>query len=577
MNGRANRLAHRLMALGVKPEVRVGIAVERSVEMVVGLLAVMKAGGAYVPLDPEYPAERLEYMVRDSGIGLLLTHAAAMERVPRVEGVAVLALDSLDVSGESDADPVLPLHGENLAYVIYTSGSTGRPKGAANRHRSLFNRLVWMQEAYGLGVDDAVLQKTPFSFDVSVWEFFWPLMYGARLVMAPPGAHRDPEQLVQLIRAHEVTTLHFVPSMLNAFLEHEGVEACASIRRIVCSGEALSVEAQRKVFARLPAAKLHNLYGPTEAAIDVTHWTCVDEARGTVPIGRPIADTRVVILDAEINPVPRVWPGELCLGGVGLGRGYLNRAGLTAERFIADVQDESGERLYRTGDLVRWAADGQLEYLGRIDHQVKIRGFRIELGEIESQLLAQPEVREAVVIAQEGALGARLVAYVVMSRHGSDARAARHVGTPRAPRARRSPTTWSRAPSSQLDHLPLNANGKLDRKALPEPNYSAATQNHEPPQGEVEQHLASIWCEVLGLHRIGRHDNFFELGGHSLAAMKVVALVQSRMTVTLPLRELFQTPTLSGLANTCAGVFAQGRESDRKLLELSALLDQAEG
>ncbi|MDP9607715.1 UNVERIFIED_ORG: amino acid adenylation domain-containing protein, partial [Variovorax paradoxus] len=386
LNARANQLAHRLMAQGVGPEVLVGIAVERSVEMVVGILGIVKAGGAYVPLDPEYPADRLAYMLEDSGIGMLLTQSH-LQALPGIESIQVLELDTLDTSSEPDSNPEVDLHGEHLAYVIYTSGSTGRPKGAANRHRSLHNRLAWMQQAYELGATDTVLQKTPFSFDVSVWEFFWPLMYGAKLVVANPGDHRDPQRLVELIGEHQVNTLHFVPSMLQAFLAYEGAKTCTSLRRIVCSGEALPAEARDKVFARLPQAKLYNLYGPTEAAIDVTHWTCRDDGSSQVPIGRPISQTQAYVLDGSLNEVPAGVAGELYLGGVNLARGYLKRAALTAERFIAAA---NGSRLYRTGDLVRWNNEGQLEYLGRIDHQVKVRGFRIELGEIEAGLQGQP-------------------------------------------------------------------------------------------------------------------------------------------------------------------------------------------
>ncbi|WP_157119450.1 amino acid adenylation domain-containing protein, partial [Azohydromonas lata] len=355
--------------LGVRAEERVGIAVERSIEMVVGILAILKAGGAYVPLDPEYPADRLAYMVADSGIGLLLTQSHL--QVPGTEALAVLALDTLDTAAEPATDPQVPVHGEQLAYVIYTSGSTGRPKGAANRHRALHNRLAWMQQAYALGADDTVLQKTPFSFDVSVWEFLWPLMAGARLVVARPGDHRDPALLLALIVQQRVSTLHFVPSMLQAFLAHEGIEACTSLRRIVCSGEALAAQMQNDVFRRLPGVGLYNLYGPTEAAIDVTQWTCRDDGRSQVPIGRPISETQTRVLDGRLNEVPMGVAGELYLGGVNLARGYLHRPGLTAERFVATA---GGQRLYRTGDLVRWSAEGQLEYLGRIDHQVKVRG-----------------------------------------------------------------------------------------------------------------------------------------------------------------------------------------------------------
>jgi amino acid adenylation domain-containing protein len=542
LNRRANQLAHRLIALGVRPESRVGIAVERSVEMVVGLLAILKAGAAYVPLDPEYPADRLAYMVADSGISLLLTQSHLRPQVPGRERLALLALDTLDLSAAPAHDPQVPLHGENLAYVIYTSGSTGRPKGAANRHVALHNRLAWMQQAYQLTASDTVLQKTPFSFDVSVWEFFWPLMTGARLAVAAPGDHRDPARLVQLIRRHGVTTLHFVPSMLQAFLVHPDIESCTSLTRIVCSGEALPAEAQNAVFKRLPQAGLYNLYGPTEAAIDVTHWTCRDDGRHQVPIGQPIADIRTLVLDGALNLAPAGVAGELYLGGIGLGRGYLGRAGLTSERFVADPFDPHGGRLYRTGDLARWNSEGQLEYLGRIDHQVKIRGFRIELGEVEAQLMAQPEVREAVVVAVPSPGGPRLVAYVsAQPGQAIDADALRR----RLGQAL--PDYMVPGLVVSLETLPLNPNGKVDRKALPAPQQQDAAAD-EPPQGDVEAALAAVWAEVLGVPRVSRNGNFFELGGHSLAVLQVQVRLQKHFALQLPLRAYFDHPTLAGLA-----------------------------
>ncbi|TBU98472.1 amino acid adenylation domain-containing protein, partial [Phytopseudomonas dryadis] len=322
-------------------------------------------------------------------------------------GVQVLPLDAV-LAEQPEHDPQVVVAAEALAYVIYTSGSTGRPKGAGNRHSALSNRLQWMQQAYGLEASDTVLQKTPFSFDVSVWEFFWPLMTGARLVLAAPGDHRDPARLVELIERHGVSTLHFVPSMLQVFLQDAGVERCRSLRRIVCSGEALQEQTQRQVFARLPWAGLYNLYGPTEAAIDVTHWTCREEGLDLVPIGQPIANLRTYVLDSGLQPVPVGVLGELYLAGAGLARGYHRRPGLTAERFPVDPF-VAGERMYRTGDLARYREDGTLEYGGRIDHQVKLRGLRIELGEIEARLLEQAEVREAAVLVVEQ----QLVAYVV--------------------------------------------------------------------------------------------------------------------------------------------------------------------
>ena len=570
LNRRANQLAHRLIAEGVRPEAKVGVALERSTELVVGLLAIMKAGGAYVPLDPEYPVERIAYMVEDSGLALVLTQERLKECLPLQTGVPLLALDTLDLGRYLESNPAVAIEGENLAYVIYTSGSTGKPKGAANRHGALHNRLVWMQQAYKLGEADTVLQKTPFSFDVSVWEFFWPLMFGARLAVANPGDHREPARLAQLIRAHEVTTLHFVPSMLQAFLAHPGVEACSSLQRIVCSGEALPAEMQNEVFRRLPQAALHNLYGPTEAAIDVTHWTCRDDGRLQVPIGQPIDDTQAHVLDAELNLAPPGVAGELYLGGAGLARGYVRRAALTSERFVADPFDRGGGgRLYRTGDLVRWNAEGQLEYLGRLDHQVKIRGFRIELGEVEAQLLAQPEVREAVVVANQGAGGARLVAYV-SARAGQavdPARLREHLG-------RALPDYMVPAFFMVLETLPLNANGKVDRKALPEPGRVGA-QAFEAPQGANEEALAAIWAEVLGVPRVGRHDSFFELGGHSLMSVQVVARVQGAMHADLTVADVFRKPVLMDMARLIADA-AERKPVAQSLSDIDAFMDSLE-
>ncbi|MCX7293763.1 amino acid adenylation domain-containing protein, partial [Janthinobacterium sp.] len=499
LNGRANALARRLAALGVGPEVRVGLALLRSVEMVVGLLAVMKAGGAYVPIDPEYPAERIAYMLDDSAVSLLLTHAPVLDALPaHLPPVLMLDEEAAYADGGQD-NPRVALHGENLAYVIYTSGSTGRPKGAANRHCALYNRLVWMQQAYALGAGDTVLQKTPFSFDVSVWEFFWPLMYGARLAVAGPGEHRDPALLAALIERHGVTTVHFVPSMLQPFAADLAPGACASLRTVICSGEALPADLQDRTLAALPQAQLHNLYGPTEAAIDVTWWHC-RAGDAVVPIGRPIANLRSYVLDDSLNLAPAGVAGELYLGGVGLARGYLHRPGLSAERFVPDPFDGGGARLYRTGDLVRWRADGALEYLGRIDHQIKIRGLRVELGEIEAQLLQQPGVADEVVPS----------AFVAMPR------------------------------------LPLNGNGKLDRKALPAAQFGAGAA-HAPAEGEVETMLARLWCEVLGLERVGREDNFFELGGDSILSLQIVARARQAGWKLTP-KQLFERQSIAALA-----------------------------
>ncbi|MBB1650688.1 non-ribosomal peptide synthetase [Delftia sp. UME58] len=571
LNVLANRLAHRLIALGVRPETRVGIAAQRSLEMVVGLLAILKAGGAYVPLDPDYPADRLAHMVEDSGLGLVLVQDALRMGLPDLQGLPVVDLDLRDVDSEPAHDPEVELHGENLAYVIFTSGSTGRPKGAANRHGALHNRLAWMQQAYALTATDAVLQKTPFSFDVSVWEFFWPLMTGARLVVAGPGDHRDPARLVSLIRQHGITTLHFVPSMLQAFLGYEGIEACTSLVRIVCSGEALHADAQAQVRRRLPGAVLHNLYGPTEAAIDVTHWTCRDDGRASVPIGRPISGLRTYVLDARLNlTVPGV-PGELYLGGPGLARGYQRRAGLSADRFVADPLDDAGGRLYRTGDLVRWCADGQLEYLGRIDHQVKIRGLRIELGEVEAQLLLQPQVREAVVMARQGAGGTRLVAYVTPASAGSQA--AIDTDVLRAQLGRVLPDYMVPSAVMVLDSLPLNTNGKVDRKALPEVQAPAASACEAPLPG-VETLLAAVWSQVLKVPSLGRHDNFFALGGDSILSLQIVTRLQQRGWHITP-RQMFECQTIAALGAVAEEADA-GASQDRAPRRRSGLSDYPE-
>src|SRR6185312_13982009 len=347
LDAHANRLAHHLRGLGAGPETVVGLCLERSPEMVVGLLGILKAGAAYLPLDPDYPTERLADMVSDAGLGVVLMQSAFETKLSLPDGVSGIKLDGLAdvVAGmPSSSPPLKDLSPANLAYMIYTSGSTGRPKGAANSHEGLHNRLAWMQDAYRLTGDDVVLQKTPFSFDVSVWEFFWPLITGARLVLASPGAHRDPVQLVETIRTEGVTTLHFVPSMLQAFVEHvsaisvtgEATRLYPSLRRIICSGEALPAELRDRMMRLWPQIQLENLYGPTEASIDVTHWACADDRSAEVPIGRPIWNTQVYVLDGSLEPVPSGVAGELYIGGTGVARGYLNRTGLTAERFVAD-------------------------------------------------------------------------------------------------------------------------------------------------------------------------------------------------------------------------------------------------
>ncbi|MGV6396015.1 amino acid adenylation domain-containing protein [Pseudomonas caspiana] len=543
LNRQANQLAHKLIETGVGPETLVGIAVERSVEMVVGLLAILKAGGAYVPLDPEYPQERLTYMIQDSGIQLLLTQTSLSAQLPFTAALNTLCLDAIELSGYASSNPEIDIAPENLAYVIYTSGSTGQPKGAGNRHRALTNRLCWMQQAYTLDSRDTVLQKTPFSFDVSVWEFFWPLLSGARLAMAGPGDHRDPARLIQLIQTHHVSTLHFVPSMLQAFLLDADVTACTGLERIICSGEALPLDTQQQVFEKLPKAALYNLYGPTEAAIDVTHWTCRAEDADCVPIGEPIANLATYILDARLQPVPPGVIGELYLSGTGLARGYHRRPALTAERFVTSPFG-NGERLYRTGDLARYRADGVIEYRGRIDHQVKIRGLRIELGEIENQLLQLPDVREAVVIA----LDQQLVGYVVPVQPAETIQHAALQESIKARLAQHLPDYMVPGQWLFLECMPLSANGKLDRKALPAPDSSQQHNAWVAPQNPIQQQLVSLWQDVLKRKSIGITDNFFDLGGDSIISIQLVSRARQAGIAFTP-KELFEHQTIQHLAN----------------------------
>ena len=422
LNERSNQLAHYLRKKGVGPDILVGIYIERSLEMVIGLLGILKAGGAYVPIDSTYPKERVAFMLEDCGTPLLITQKNLINELPS-NGVQVVSLDSdwKRMSKEKAVNPKVNIAPKNLAYVIYTSGSTGKPKGAMNTHQGIFNRLLWMQDEYQINRTDCILQKTPFSFDVSVWEFFWPLMTGSRLVVAKPERHQDPDYLISLIKKQNITTLHFVPPMMQAFLEAEEVEDCSSIRRIICSGESLPLDLQAKFFSKFKTAELHNLYGPTEAGVDVTSWACQRESDlDLIPIGKPIANTQIYILDKNLKPVPVGVAGELHIGGIQLARGYHNRPELTGEKFIRNpFDDDPKSRLYKTGDLTRFLPDGNIEYLGRIDNQVKIRGFRIELGEVETVLSEHESIRDVVVLArsanslQAGAgQGKRLVAYI---------------------------------------------------------------------------------------------------------------------------------------------------------------------
>ncbi|HZZ06063.1 non-ribosomal peptide synthetase [Paraburkholderia sp.] len=548
LNTSANRVAASLIEMGVRPDTAVALCVERSFDMVVALIGVLKAGAAYLPIDPDYPAERIAYLLNDANPAVVLTQPHLRERVAAaVENINVKILTVGELlSIEATLATSVEVESDQLAYLIYTSGSTGKPKGAGNTHRALANRIAWMQDAYRLDANDVVLHKTPFGFDVSVWEFVWPLAVGAKLAIAAPGDHRDPARLVAAIETHRVTTLHFVPSMLAAFLAHledfKVAGRCTSIERIVASGEALAPELVARVAQHLPNARLYNLYGPTEAAIDVSHWRCDarDATAVSVPIGHPIANLQLHVLDAALQPLPQGAVGELHLGGVGLARGYLGRAALTAERFVPDPFIE-GARLYRTGDLARRRADGALDYLGRIDTQVKLRGQRIEPGEIEALLRAEQGVHDAVVIVRDE----QLVGYVARGVGNT-------INTHALLDALRTQLPAYMVPAQliEMEALPVTPNGKCDRHALPAPvrNPSSDEGATASLQTDTERELAAIWKRVLRLEAIGRDDDFFALGGHSLLATQANAQANLHWTLILPLRTLFDERTLQRCA-----------------------------
>ncbi|MEW2131539.1 non-ribosomal peptide synthase/polyketide synthase [Streptomyces sp. NPDC005435] len=536
LDERVDRLARALRARGAGPEATVAVALPRSTALVVALLAAHRAGAAYLPLDTGHPAGRLAYTLTDARPACLVT--ADSIDLPDT-GVPRLAVDLDGTPATTQSAPLPdaydPLH---PAYVIYTSGSTGRPKGVTVPHSAIVNRLLWMQDAYELGYGERVLQKTPAGFDVSVWEFFWPLITGATLVVAPPEAHKDPARLANLLCEQGVTTAHFVPSMLRAFLEEPSAADRTALRRVFSSGEALPAPLAACFHQVLPDAALHNLYGPTEAAVDVTaHEVGPDPV--SVPIGRPVHNTRAYVLDAGLRPVPPGVAGELYLSGVQLARGYLGRPALTAERFVASPFDAPGTRMYRTGDLARWTADGELEYLGRTDHQVKLRGFRVEPGEIEAVLAAHPSVAHATVLLR----GEHLVAYVVPSGEGEPGSAPL-----RAHAAAALPDHMVPAAVVTLDALPLTPNGKLDRTALPAPDFAAEVTDTRP-RTPREEALCTLIAGVLGLERVGPDDDFFALGGDSIVAMQLVARARAAGLAFSP-RDVFRHKTAAGLAAT---------------------------
>jgi amino acid adenylation domain-containing protein len=551
LNQRANQLAHHLQTLGVGSEVLVGICLERSLEMIVGLLGILKAGGAYVPLDPAYPVDRLAFIFDDTQTPVVLTQKHLVNKLPN-GGAQVLCLDS-DwelIAQNSPENPVCETNSENLIYAIYTSGSTGKPKGVMIPHGGINNLLHDWQNNFKLTSTDKVLQTISFSFDPSVLQIFWPLCFGGQLIMARPGGHQDTAYLVKTIIEQRITILNLVPSIVRVLLEEKGIEECKFLRQITTGGEALSKELMERFFARMNMDNvLVNCYGPTEASVGCTFWVCQRETDYSIaPIGRAIANTQIYILDEDLQPVPVGEPGELHIAGIGLARGYLNRPDLTQEKFIPNpFVSELGERLYKTGDLARYLPDGNLEFLGRIDHQVKIRGFRIELGEVEAVLSQYPGLEEILVMAREDIPGdQRLVAYIKVAN-------SEQVPNPRELRRflqDKLPDYMVPAAFVFLDTLPFNPNGKLDRRALPAPDASSFGQSTDfvAPRTSIEKVLAEIWTQVLGLEQVSINDNFFELGGHSLLATQVISRCRQAFNVEIPLHLLFEKPAIATFA-----------------------------
>ncbi|MFJ4652870.1 non-ribosomal peptide synthase/polyketide synthase [Nocardia sp. NPDC088792] len=554
---RVHRLARHLVAQGVGPDVPVALAMRRGPDLVIGMYAVVAAGGAYVPLDLDHPIERLRYIIETAAPAVVLTSAAGMEDlgVPELridELVASGALDGYSSAPLTDADRRSALHSAATAYIIFTSGSTGRPKGVAVGHAAIVNRLEWMQAEYGLTAADVVLQKTPATFDVSVWEFFWPLQIGARLVLARPDGHRDPAYLAGLVAHEGITVAHFVPSALEVYVAELADHAQArksALRTVFASGEALSAPSAQRLRA-LTGAELHNLYGPTEAAVDVTYHRVTDADTVTVPIGRPVFNTRVYVLDSRLTPVPAGVPGELYLAGAQLATGYTARPGLTADRFVASPFT-AGERMYRTGDLVKWNVVGELEYLGRTDFQVKLRGLRIELGEIEAALAAENTVAQAAVLLATVSTGDILTAYLVPATGqviDTEALSARL--------AEKLPGYMVPGAFVVLAAMPLTPNGKLDRAALPAP-VLAPVDEFIAPAGDSEILVAAVMGDLLGLDQVGADDNFFIRGGNSLIATQLVARLSQATGLAIPLRTIFDASTVRDLAVRLAELAAE--------------------
>ncbi|MCP4929508.1 MAG: amino acid adenylation domain-containing protein [Gammaproteobacteria bacterium] len=568
LNQRANVLAQHLINQGQQANAIIGVCLYRSVDMITALLAVLKSGCAYLPMDPDFPPSRLAFIAKDAKLSHIITEEnclTVLEDIDTELCQRIVLEPALFANKAMVENPDIMLGDDALFNVIYTSGSTGQPKGVMVPHSGICNRLQWMQSRYALDANDVVLQKTPYSFDVSVWELFWPLISGSHYYFAKPEGHKDPTYLRDVIQQHNITTLHFVPSMLGVFLQTAGIEACSSLRHVFCSGEALQLSQQQQFFKRLAHSQLINLYGPTEASIDVSYFDCMPDAEyASIPIGKAISNTQLHVLDKQQRPLPVGIAGELYIGGQGLAQGYLNREDLTQQSFIDNPFAALGHpsaRLYKSGDLVRLKADGNIDYLGRIDHQVKVRGNRIELGEIEHCLCDFNGVREAIVTAtQQGSDGNNLLlAYYVADESIDAAALTAHL-------SRKLPAYMQPAAIMAVEAWPLSLSGKINRNKLPEPDWNALNeQAYVAPSTDTEKTLAEIWAQVLNLPQVGIHDNFFHIGGHSLLATQALALAQEQFKVEIPLREIFENPSIQPIAALL----------DQALLEQSVFSDNS--
>jgi amino acid adenylation domain-containing protein len=548
LNEKANQLAHYLQGKGVKAEMLVPIFIERSFEMIIGILGVLKSGAAYVPIDPEYPRKRVEFILKDVEAKFLLTSTSLENELKELKTVEIINLETdwNVISQQLASNPKLRATAENVAYVIYTSGSTGKPKGVINEHQGVVNRLIWGQNYFNLNAQDKVLHKTTYSFDVSVWELFWPLISGARLIIAEPQKQKESSYIKQIIETERISLVHFVPSILDVFINDlNEQDVFPSVKFVLCSGEALKSSHVEAFKNKLPDIELHNLYGPTEAAIEVTHQSLqVLKSKRLVPIGKPLANTQIHILNAAGKMVPIGVAGEIHIGGKQVARGYWKNDSLTNEKFIKDPFTESKKaRLYKTGDTGRWLPDGSIEYLGRNDDQVKIRGFRIELGEIETLLEKEETIKQAIVLAKEDHTGnKRLVAYLVVDNQFDKELTIRHLRK-QLPEYML-PSIWV-----QIESIPVNSNGKVDKKALPEPDMGENLYHKfVAPESEIEVQIANIWKGLLNLEEISVHDNFFDLGGHSLMALRIISAIRKQLRTEIEIIDLVNNPTVYGLS-----------------------------